>query len=40
VEILTVVVCVALLSVPSLTTHEAVRLGSAPELGGSLLLDE
>ena len=29
--ILTVVVCVALLSVPSLTTHETVRLASAPK---------
>ena len=38
--ILTVVVCVALLSVPSLTAHETVRLGSAPELVGFWLLDE
>ena len=38
--ILTVVVCVALLSVPSLTTHEIVRLRSAPKLVGFWLLDE
>ena len=33
-EILTVVVCVALFVVPSLTTQETVRLVSAPELVG------
>src|SRR4051812_16772015 len=38
--ILTVVVCVALLSVPSLTCHEIVRLRSAPKLVGFWLLDE
>jgi hypothetical protein len=38
--ILTVVVCVALLSVPSLTCHEIVRLRSAPELVGFWLVDE
>ena len=38
--ILTVVVCVALLRVPSLTTQEIARLGSAPELVGFWLLDE
>ena len=38
--ILIVVVWVALLSVPSLTTHEMVRLGSAPKLVGFWLLDE
>ena len=30
----TVVFCVALLTVPSLTTQETVRLGSAPEWSG------
>ena len=38
--ILTVVIYVALLTVPSLTTHETVRLGSAPKLVGFWLLDE
>ena len=38
--ILTVVVCVALLSVPSLTCHEIVRLRSAPKLVGFWLVDE
>jgi hypothetical protein len=38
-EILTVVVCVALLTVPSLTTHETVRLESAPKLVGFWLFD-
>src|SRR3974390_2592985 len=37
---LSVVVCVALLRVPSLTAHETVRLLSAPELVGFWLLDE
>ena len=37
---LTVVVCGALLTVPSLTSQEIVRLGSAPELVGSWLLEE
>jgi hypothetical protein len=36
VVILTVVVCVPLLSVPSLTIDDTVRLGSAPELIGFL----
>ncbi len=40
VVILSVVVCVVLASVPSLTTHEIVRLGSLPKLVGSLLVEE
>ena len=35
-----VVVWVALLTVPSLTTHDTVRLGSAPKLLGFWLVDE
>ena len=34
---LTVVVCVALLRVPSLTAHETVRLGSAAGIGRVLV---